>query len=121
MPENKLFDAEYKFMSLLWETEPVNSTALCGLCASRLGWKKSTTYSMIKKLAQRGILENKEATVTSLLKKEEAQRQESAALLEKAFDNSLPAFVAAFLKDNKLSAAEHQELERLIQEAKNNA
>lgn len=117
MPEDKLFDAEYKFMTVLWEYEPVNSTVLCRLCQERLGWKKSTTYSMIKKLALRGVLENREARVTSLLKKETAQRRESAAVLEKAFGNSLPAFVAAFLKDNKLSSAERAELEQLIREA----
>ena len=118
MPEDKLFDAEYKFMTVLWEYEPVNSTVLCRLCQERLGWKKSTTYSMIKNQALRGVLENREARVTSLLKKETAQRRESAAVLEKAFGNSLPAFVAAFLKDNKLSSAERAELEQLIREAK---
>ena len=121
MPEDMLFDAEYKFMSILWEHEPINSTVLCRLCQEQLGWKKSTTYSMIKKLALRGVLENREAMVASLLKKEAAQRQESTAVLEKAFGNSLPAFVAAFLKDNKLSSAEREELERLIREAKEDA
>ena len=113
----KLFDAEYRFMSILWEQEPVNSTQLCKLCGEKLGWKKSTTYSMIKKLEERGVVQNQNAVVTSLLKREEAQQQESAALLEKAFHNSLPAFVAAFLKHNRISQEEREELERLIQEA----
>ena len=116
MEELKLFDAEYKFLDIIWESEPVNSTELTKLCLQRLGWKKPTTYTMIRKLAEKGILKNENATVTSLVKREQVQKYESEALLEKSFDNSLPAFIAAFLKDKKLSQSEAEEIKRMIEE-----
>ncbi|MGI2293758.1 BlaI/MecI/CopY family transcriptional regulator [Paenibacillus sp. GXUN7292] len=117
MEEHKLFDAEYKFISLVWEHEPLNSTELSKLCLQELGWKKSTTYNMIRKLVERGLLQNEQATVTSLVKREQIQKYESEALLEKAFDNSLPTFIAAFLKDKKLSKAEAEEIKKMIEGA----
>ncbi len=116
MEELKLFDAEYKFLDIIWESEPVNSTELTKLCLQRLGWKKPTTYTMIRKLAEKSILKNENATVTSLVKREQVQKYESEALLEKSFDNSLPAFIAAFLKDKKLTKSEAEEIKRMIEE-----
>ena len=83
MEKYKLFDAEYKFVSIIWDNEPVNSTELVKLCADKLGWKKSTTYTVLKKLCKRGVLQNKDATVTALVKREDVQRYESRAVLEK--------------------------------------
>lgn len=117
MEKFKLFDAENKLMDIIWETEPVNSTILTKLCFDRLGWKKSTTYTMLRKLTDRGILKNENATVTSLIKRENVQKYESEVLLEKSFDNSLPAFIAAFLKDKKLSRNEAEEIKKMIEEA----
>ncbi|MGI6487836.1 MAG: BlaI/MecI/CopY family transcriptional regulator [Syntrophomonadaceae bacterium] len=117
MGEFKLFDAEYKFLDIIWELEPINSTELTKVCLRKLGWKKSTTYTMIRKLSERGFLKNENATVTALVKREQVQKYESEALLEKAFDNSLPAFLAAFLQDNKLSQQEAEELKEMIEEA----
>lgn len=117
MEQTKLFDAEYKFMNIIWDLEPVNSTELSKVSLQKLGWKKSTTYNMIRKLAERGLLKNENATVTSLLKREQAQKYESEALLTKAFDGSLPAFLAAFLQDKKLSRQEAEELQKMIEEA----
>jgi len=117
MEKFKLFDAEYKFVSIIWDNEPINSTELVKLCADKLGWKKSTTYTILKKLCERGILQNKDATVTSLVKREDVQRYESRAVLEKAFDGSLPKFLTAFLSDRKLSQKEAEELKRIIEEA----
>ncbi|PKM51726.1 MAG: BlaI/MecI/CopY family transcriptional regulator [Firmicutes bacterium HGW-Firmicutes-7] len=117
MEKFKLFDAEYKFMCIIWDTEPVNSTTLSKICFEKLGWKKSTTYNMIRKLVERGVLENENATVCSLLKKEDVQKHESETLLEKAFDGSLPAFFASFLKDKKLTQKDAEELRRMIEEA----
>lgn len=117
MQEYKLFDAEYRFAEVVWELEPVNSTALVKACEQRLGWKKATTYTVLRKLCERGILQNEHATVTALVKKADVQRYESEALLEKSFDNSLPAFLAAFLKDKKLSKKEAEEILRMIEEA----
>jgi predicted transcriptional regulator len=113
----KLFDAEFKFLKIVWEHEPVNSTELSKICLQQLGWKKSTTFNMIRKLAERGILQNEQATVTALVKREQVQKYESETLLEKAFDGSLPSFLAAFLKDRKLPRQEAEELKRMIEEA----
>jgi Penicillinase repressor. len=117
MEKYKLFDAEYKFVSIIWDNEPINSTELVKLCADKLGWKKSTTYTVLKKLCERGILQNRDATVTSLVKREDVQRYESRAVLEKTFDGSLPKFLTAFLSGRKLSEQEAEELKRIIEEA----
>lgn len=117
MDNLKLFDAEYRFMCVLWEHEPVNSTELVRLCLDHFKWKKSTTYSMIKRLGERGVLKNENAIVTALVKKEDVQKYESEVLLEKAFDNSLPMFLTAFLRDKKLSKNEAEKLKKMIEEA----
>lgn len=116
MEQYKLFDAEYKFVNLIWEQEPVNSTDLVRLCFERLGWKKSTTYTVLKKLCTRGILQNNDALVTSLVKREEIQRYESNTVVEKTFEGSLPKFLTAFLGDKKLTPQEAEELKRIIEE-----
>lgn len=117
MEEFKLFDAEYKFLDIIWELEPVNSTELSKACLEKLGWKKSTTYTMIRKLSERGILINENAIVKSLITKEQVQKHESETLLEKSFDNSLPSFLASFLKDKKLTKNEAEEIKKMIEEA----
>lgn len=118
MEELKLFDAEYKFLSVIWENEPVNSTELSRICLDRLGWKKSTTFNMIRKLSERGYLQNQNATVTTLVKREQVAKYESESVVEKNFGGSLPAFIAAFLDGRKISADEAEELKRMIDEAK---
>lgn len=117
MESYKLFDAEHKFVSLIWDHEPVNSTELVKLSLEKLGWKKSTTYTVLRKLCARGILQNQNAVVTALIKREEAQKYESEALIDKAFDGSLPQFLTAFLGTNKISAKEAEQLKRIIEEA----
>ncbi len=117
MEELKLFDAEYRLMDIIWGMEPVNSTELSRVCGERLGWKKPTAYTMIRKLCERGLVKNENATVTALVKREAVRRYESEAVVERAFDGSLPAFVAAFLKDKRLTKAEALELRRMIEEA----
>lgn len=117
MESNKLFDAEYKFASIVWENEPINSTELVKICFEHLGWKKSTTYTVLRKLCQRGILKNEKAMVTSIVKKEEVQRYESHTVIEKAFDGSLPQFLTAFLDKKKITQKEAEELKRIIKEA----
>lgn len=117
MEPYKLFDAEFKFMSLIWDHEPVNSTELVKLCLEKLGWKKSTTYTVLRKLCERGVAQNENALVTALIKREEAQRQESEALIEKAFSGSLPQFLTAFLGKKKITEQEAAELKRIIEEA----
>lgn len=117
MEEYKLFDAEYKFMSIIWENEPINSTELTKLSLEKLGWKKSTTYNMIKKLSEKDMLINDNATVTSIIKREQVQKYESEVIIDKNFDGSLPAFLTAFLYNKKITEKEALELKRIIEEA----
>ncbi|HHX23365.1 MAG: BlaI/MecI/CopY family transcriptional regulator [Tepidanaerobacteraceae bacterium] len=117
MRDLKLFDSEYKFMDIIWELEPINSTKLAKVCAEKLGWKKSTTYTMIRKLSEQGFLKNENATVTALIKREEVQKYESETILEDKFDGSLPVFLATFLQGKRLSREEAEELQKMIEEA----
>ena len=117
MEQYKLFDAEHKFVSLIWENEPVNSTELVKLCLEKLGWKKSTTYTVLRKLCERGILKNEGAVVASLVKREEVQKYESETLIEKAFNGSLPQFLTAFLDGKKLTTKDAAALKIIIEQA----
>lgn len=117
MEDFKLFDAEYRLMNLVWEGEPINSTALSKLCLERFGWKKSTTFNLVRKLTERGFLKNENATVTALVGREDVRQYESESVVARSFNGSLPAFVAAFLKGRKLSVAETEALRRMIEEA----
>lgn len=117
MENNKLYEAEYKFMCIVWENERINSTKLVKLCNEKLGWKKSTTYTVIRKLCDKNIIQNEKATVTSLIKKDNAQKFESKAIVEKIFGGSLPTFLTAFLSEKKLSGKEAEELKSIIEEA----
>ena len=111
----KIFESEYRFCLILWENEPVSSRVLSELCKEKLGWSKTTTYTVIKRLSDRGVVKNENAVVTSLVSKDEAQRAEIDELVEKKFEGSLPAFIAAFAKRQKLSEKEIEEIERIIE------
>lgn len=115
--EFRLSDSEYRLMDIVWETEPVNSTELVKEAFGRLGWKKSTTYTVLKKLAEKDALQNEDTIVHALVKKEQVVRYESEQLLNKSFAGSLPDFMAAFLKDRKLTQAEAVRLKKLIEDA----
>lgn len=110
----KLFDAEFKFTCIVWENEPLTTRRLTELCQERLGWKRTTTYTVLRKLCDRGILQNENATVSSLVKREQIQQYESESIVEKAFDGSLPRFIAAFLNDKTLTEAEAEKIKALI-------
>ena len=114
METPKIFESEYRFCLIMWEHEPVTTVALVKLCQEQLGWKRTTTYTVIKRLGQRGILSNDNGTVTSLVSKEEAQASEIDELVEKKFEGSLPAFVAAFTRRQKLSGKELDEMQQMI-------
>lgn len=114
MATPKIFESEYRFCLILWEHEPVNSTELVHLCKEKLGWSKATTYTVIRRLAERGVLKNEHAVVTSLVSKEEVQSAEIDELVEKTFEGSLPAFVAAFTRREKLSEEDVAALRRMI-------
>ena len=117
MEQYKLFDAEHKFVSLIWENEPVNSTELVRICNEKLGWKKSTTYTVLRKLCERGILKNEDAVVASLVKREAVQKYESETLIEKAFNGSLPQFLTAFLDGKRITSKDAAALKNIIEQA----
>ena len=110
----KIHEGEYRFCLIMWEHEPVTGVELVKLCQEQLGWKKSTTYTVIKRLSERGVLQNNNGTITSLVSKDEAQAYEIGELVEKKFEGSLPAFVAAFTKHQKISEEELDEVQRMI-------
>ena len=110
----KIHEGEYRFCLIMWEHEPVTGVELVKLCQDQLGWKKSTTYTVIKRLAQRGVLKVDNGTVTSLVSKDAAQAYEIDELVEKKFEGSLPAFVAAFTKHQNISEEELDEVQRMI-------
>lgn len=114
----KLCDSDFYFMKVVWEVEPVNSGKLVQLCSEKLGWKKSTTYTMIKKMSQKGFLKNENATVTSLISKQEVEKQESDYFVERTFEGSLPGFLAAFMKGRTISEQEAEELKQMIESYK---
>jgi predicted transcriptional regulator len=110
----KIFESEYRFCLLLWEHEPMTAVELVKLCQHQLGWKRTTTYTVIKRLGERGVLRNDNGTVTSLISKEDAQASEIDELVEKKFEGSLPAFVAAFTRHQKLSEQDLDQVQRMI-------
>ena len=114
MDTPKIFESEYRFCLLLWENEPVNSTKLVALCKEHLGWSKATTYTVIRRLAERGIVKNENAVVTALISKEEAQASRLNEMVEETFEGSMPAFIAAFSKSKKLTRQEVDQLKALI-------
>lgn len=116
METPKIFESEYRFCLILWENEPIRSTELAKLCKERLDWSKTTTYTVIKRLSERGVLKNENTIVTSLISKEEAQLSELDELMEKKFEGSLPAFIAAFARRQALSEKDIEELQRIIGE-----
>ncbi len=116
METPKVFESEYRFCLILWENEPINSTKLAKLCSERLGWSRTTTYTVIKRLSERGVVKNENAIVTSLVSKDEVQAAEIDELVEKTFEGSMPAFIAAFTKRKSLSKKEVEEIRQMLDE-----
>ena len=112
----KIFESEYKFACIVWDKEPVSVKELIQLCNEELEWKRTTTYTVLKRLCERGILINNDGVVTSLYTKEQIQYSESRQFLDKTFEGSLPGFMAAFLKGKKISDKEIQELRQMLDE-----
>ena len=112
--ENRLYDTEYRFMEIIWEHAPVRSGELVKLSKEALGWKKSTTYTMIKRLSEKGYIVNEDAVVSVLVQKEECQQAESKEVIEKNFSGALPSFIAAFLRGNKLSDDDAARIKNMI-------
>ena len=114
METPKIFECEYHFCLIMWEHEPVTTVELVKLCQERLDWKRTTTYTVIKRLGERGVLKNEDGTITSLVSKEEAQAREINTLVEEKFQGSLPAFIAAFTRRQDISDKELDEVQRMI-------
>jgi predicted transcriptional regulator len=114
MEDLKLCESEYRFATLIWENEPIASGELVVLCEKYLGWKKSTTYTVLKRLCQRGVFKNENAMVTAIIKQEQVQKFESQQFIKRTFGGSLPKFITAFMDEKKLSKAEADQLKKLI-------
>ena len=110
----KIPESEYRFCRIMWEHEPITATGMVKLCQEQLGWKRTTTYTVIKRLGERGVLKLENGIVTSLVSKEEAEASEIEDLVEKKFGGSLPAFVAAFTKHQSISESDLDEMQRMI-------
>ena len=115
MDTPKVFESEYRFCLILWKYEPINSTKLARICKEELGWSRTTTFTVIRRLSDRGVVKNENATVTSLISKEDIQVAQMDEMMEKTFEGSLPAFISAFARRQELSDDAVQELLRIIE------
>ncbi len=110
----KVFESEYRFCLILWENEPIKSSELVKLCQKKLGWKPTTTYTVLRRLGERGVLKNENTVVRSLVSKDQVQTAQIDEMVEKTFEGSLPAFVAAFTRSRSLSPAQLDEVQAMI-------
>jgi BlaI family penicillinase repressor len=115
MEKIKIFEAELKFMNIIWNHEPVATGELVKLCQEELDWKKSTTYTVLRRLVQRGAIRNENSLVKSLVSRSEVQKQESREHIEKIYNGSLSNFFVSFLQNEKLSEEELKELRKIIE------
>lgn len=114
MIDIELGAVQERFADIVWENEPVGSGELVKICESRLNWKKPTTYTVLRKLCEKGLLKNKDGIVTSLISRDEFYSSKSEQIIEESYDGSLPAFVAAFISKKKLTGKEAQEIREMI-------
>lgn len=114
MIDTRMGEIEARFADIIWENEPISSGLLAQLAEKALGWKKSTTYTILKRFCQKGIFQNEKGIVSSLVNREEFRALQSEKVVEEAFGGSLPAFVAAFGSRNKLTDEEANQLQKLI-------
>ena len=112
-------EGEYRFCLIMWEHAPISAAQLAKLCQEQLGWKRTTTYTVIKRLGERGILKNEDGVVTALISKEDAQAYEIDELVEKRFEGSLPAFLTAFKKRQTLTDRDLDEVQQMIDRIRN--
>lgn len=110
----KIYETEYRFCLIVWEHEPIRSGELAKLAAEKLGWSKTTTFTIIKRLSDRGVLQNKDRFVTSLIPKEAVQTAELRELMAEKFEGDLPSFLAAFAANQHLSEEDVEEIRRII-------
>lgn len=116
MEKIKIFDAEYRFMNIIWQYSPLSSTDLVKLANEELGWKKSTTYTVIRRLCERGAIKNENATVCALIEREQVMYAETEEHIDKVYDGSLKLFFTTFLQKEKLSRDEVEELKKIVEQ-----
>ena len=116
MDAPKIFESEYRFCLILWDNEPVSSGKLVELCKEHLGWSKATTYTVIRRLSERGVVKNENTVVTALISKEEAQASRLDEMVEETFEGSMPAFIAAFAAGKKISERDLTDIRRMLDE-----
>ncbi|MBZ4647219.1 MAG: copY [Clostridia bacterium] len=114
--ELKLSNADYRLLSIVWDSEPIASPELCKLTETQLGWKRTTTYTVLKRLCDKGVLQNESTIVTSKIKREHIQAVESRQVISRVFEGSLPKFIAAFLGEEKISDNEAEQIKQIIDE-----
>ena len=116
-PEMKLGVVESRFADIIWSHEPIASGELAKLCEEKLTWKRTTTYNVLRKLCDKGIFQNQNGSVSALISRQEFYAAQGEAIVEEAFDGSLPAFIAAFTKRKALTAEEIAEIRQMIDSA----
>lgn len=116
MEDLKLCESDYRFLCVVWENEPLTSGELVKLCGEKLGWKKPTTYTVLRKLCQRGFAKNENTVVTSLVSKERVQVYQSERFVDRVFDGSLSQFLVSFLGEKSISPEEAQKIRKIIEE-----
>lgn len=114
MKEIELGEVQAAFADIIWANEPVGSGELVKLCESRFNWKKPTTYTVLRKLCEKGLFKNEDGVVTSLISKEEFNASKSEKFVQETYDGSLPAFIAAFMSHKKLSSGDIDEIQKMI-------
>ena len=114
MENKRLCESDFRFMSVIWDNAPVSSMQLVELCEKELGWKKSTTFTMLRKMCEKGLAQNEQSQVTPLVTREQVQAAESTLFVEQTFAGSLPGFLVSFLGGKTVSDDELDELKRLI-------
>ncbi len=112
--EISMTNAEYRFACIVWDNEPIASPDLCKICENQLGWKRTTTYTVLKRLCDRGLMQNIAASVTSLVQRDQVLQHTSRAIVESRFNDQLPQFITAFLNDRRLTDDEAEEIKSLI-------
>jgi predicted transcriptional regulator len=112
--EMKLSNADYRLLSIVWDAEPIASPELCKLAEAQLGWKRTTTYTVLKRLCDKQLLQNENTIVSSLVGRQEVQKAESRDVINRSFDGSLPQFIASFLGNEQISDDEAEQIKQMI-------
>ncbi len=118
MKEIELGDVQAAFADIIWSNEPIGSGELVKICERELNWKKPTTYTVLRKLCEKGLFKNEDGVVTSLVSKEEFNASKSEKFVEDTYEGSLPAFIAAFMSHKKISKSDIDEIKKMINEYK---